>query len=326
MAFHDSALAALDSKPLFRSDIRSEAHELVAREFAEHTLRWRPGTPDAAMHKSALHDVNLYTLRYGPEVEVRARPFDDFVLVHTSLHGGMEIDCDGRKLWIREGRSAILAPKKDIQLRWSPRNRQMIVKVPRRLLDTAARRMDAGDAAMEPGFLLPQAFDEQWKLLVRTTLASAECAQPGMQWIAHMEHTLAAFILLHRPEQAGVPATAPDDAADARTGAGAIDAIVEYVDAHLCGPISLQDLTLATGLGIRTVNALCQRHFGMAPMELVRNRRLDAVRSRLLVDPHASVTVTALNFGFGHLGRFSAYYEARFKELPRQTQQACRRS
>ena len=339
MAFHDKALAALYSKPLFRSDTRAEAHDLVASEFAEHTLHWRPGTPDAAMHKSALDDISVYMLRYGPEVEVRAHPFDDFVLVHTSLHGGMEIDCDGRKLWIREGRSAVLAPRKNVQLRWSPRNRQMIVKVPRRLLDAAAHRAGIGAVALEPGFLLPQALDEQWKLLVQTTLASADQASPQRQWTSHLEQTIAAFIVLHKPGQECPPAPcmAPEYARDGHAGAGAvtgagtsasagaIDAIVGYIDRHLGAPISLQDLTLATGLGIRTVNALCHRHFGMTPMEVVRNRRLDAVHSRLLIDPHASVTETAMNFGFGHLGRFSAYYDARFKELPRQTQRACRR-
>lgn len=338
MAFHDKALAALYSKPLFRSDTRTETHDLVASEFAEHTLHWRPGTPDAAMHKSALNDINVYMLRYGPEVEVRAHPFDDFVLVHTSLHGGMEIDCDGRKLWIREGRSAVLAPRKNVQLRWSPKNRQMIVKVPRRLLAAAACRASAGGIApepalepvLEPGFLLPQALDEQWKLLIQTTLASTGHAQSQAQWTAHLEQAIAAFILLHRPAPEAVPGTDTDTVPDrgqcAAAGTGAIDAIAAYIDRHLCGPISLQDLTLATGLSIRTVNALCQRHFGMTPMEVVRNKRLDAVHSRLRVDPHASVTETAMNFGFGHLGRFSAHYEARFHELPRQTQRACRRN
>ncbi|HEX8604692.1 MAG TPA: helix-turn-helix domain-containing protein, partial [Pseudoduganella sp.] len=219
---------------------------------------------------------------------------------------------------------------------------QMIVKVPRRLLDAAACRAGAGETAFEPGFLLPQALDEQWKLLVQTALASIGHGQSPAQWTAHLEQAIAAFILLHKPSPEPMATPTPAMAADGGqpahdgkgtgkgtgmstgTGAAAIDAIAAYIDRHLCGPISLQDLTLATGLGVRSVNALCQRHFGMTPMELVRNKRLDAVHSRLRVDPHASVTATAMNFGFGHLGRFSAHYEARFKELPRQTQRACR--
>jgi len=32
-----------------------------------------------------------------------------------------------------------------------------------------------------------------------------------------------------------------------------------------------------------------------------------------------NVTAIALDHGFGHLGRFSAYYRQRFGELPRET-------
>ena len=55
-------------------------------------------------------------------------------------------------------------------------------------------------------------------------------------------------------------------------------------------------------------------------MELLRHRRLDAARARLRMQHDASITETAFEFGFGHLGRFSQYYFERFGELPRQTQ------
>ena len=57
----------------------------------------------------------------------------------------------------------------------------------------------------------------------------------------------------------------------------------------------------------------CHNH---SPMVLLRNRRLDAVRARLLQQPSPCVTDAALEFGFGHLGRFSSYYRERFGEAP----------
>lgn len=54
-------------------------------------------------------------------------------------------------------------------------------------------------------------------------------------------------------------------------------------------------------------------------MELLRNLRLDAARQRLLSGDLVSVTEVAFEYGFGHLGRFSSYYQMRFGELPRQT-------
>jgi transcriptional regulator GlxA family with amidase domain len=96
--------------------------------------------------------------------------------------------------------------------------------------------------------------------------------------------------------------------------------LLAYIDTKLCAPILVEDLARAAGVSGRALNALCHRHHGIPPMELLRNLRLDAARARLLTDASASITDTALAFGFGHLGRFSAYYFSRFQELPRDTQ------
>jgi transcriptional regulator GlxA family with amidase domain len=107
-------------------------------------------------------------------------------------------------------------------------------------------------------------------------------------------------------------------------GARRMEAVREYMHSRLCAPISLHDLARAGGVSVRTLNLLCHRHHGTTPMELLRNMRLDAVRARLLLQPEASVTAIALDFGFGHLGRFAAYYHDRFHELPRDTQRSHR--
>ena len=74
-------LAALYRNRLFHSDVRVEAHDHVSRELVDHVLRWKRGTPDAAMFKGELNQLKMYLLQYGAEVEVTPRPFDDFVLV-----------------------------------------------------------------------------------------------------------------------------------------------------------------------------------------------------------------------------------------------------
>ncbi|MFB9123776.1 AraC family transcriptional regulator [Paraburkholderia dipogonis] len=98
-----------------------------------------------------------------------------------------------------------------------------------------------------------------------------------------------------------------------------MDAVLAYIDSRLCAPISLEDLARAASMSSRALNILCHRHHGVPPMKLLRNLRLDAARARLLGDASASITDTALALGFGHLGRFSAYFFSRFQELPRDT-------
>jgi AraC-like DNA-binding protein len=273
--------------------------------------------------------VKIYALRYGPEVEVSARPFEEFSLVHTSLGAGAEIECDGQRLWVAEGRTAVLSPKQRIRLRWSPGNQQLIVRVPNSLLIEAGGG-EGDNAPLASGFLLPRALETQWELIAHSLLNLLSCPDTTMHasWVEHLERNLALFLLLHQPAGASplpLPLqdalhTQPSAPEPAVRSTRQMDAVIAYIESRLGAPVSLEDLARAAGMSNRSLNALCHRHFGCSPMELLRNARLDAVRSRLLLDPTASVTETALELGFGHLGRFAAYYAARFNELPSNTQ------
>lgn len=92
--------------------------------------------------------------------------------------------------------------------------------------------------------------------------------------------------------------------------------LVLYVQSRLGAPLSLEDLARAANLSARGVNLLCQRHYQLSPMELLREFRLEAVRARLLAEPALPIGEIAMLYGFGHLGRFSQYYKARFGVLP----------
>lgn len=324
------ALSALYRNCLFASDAHVDAHEHVANELADHVLRWKHGAPDSAMFKGELNHLRMYVLRYGAGVEVTPRPFDDFSLVHTSLSGGVEIECDGHTLSVAEGRTAVLAPKRRIRLRWLPGTQQLIVRVPNVLMELVASP-ERAEAGLVPGFMLPRSLGSQWDLIAQSLLniLSMPGDTPAKQdWVEHFERNLALFILAHQPDQPEdsmslqrppLPVL-PGNAGASSGGIKQLDAVLEYMDSRLCAPISLEDLARVAGVSYRTLNALCHRYYGATPMELLRNIRLDAVRARLLVDPTASITETALAFGFGHLGRFANYYHQRFMELPRDTQ------
>ena len=322
-----AVLSALYRNCVFRSDSRAEAHEHVARELSDHVLHWKQGAPDAALYKGELNQLRIYALRYGAQVEVTPRPFDGFTLVHTSLAGGAEFECDGQSIHVAEGRTAVLAPRQHCRLRWLPGTQQLIVRVPDALLLDVSGQQAEGKPGLAPG-LLPRTLGSQWDLITQSLLNILSMPDDGTLrpgWLAHFERNLALFLLEHPPDSRLIPdgrarASAPPEDRLQASGIRQMDALVEYVESRLCAPISLEDLARAAGVSYRTLNALCHRHHGMTPMELLRNMRLDAVRARLLTDATASITETALAFGFGHLGRFSAYYFSRFHELPRDTQ------
>lgn len=333
LAFEANPLAPLHRNRLFHSDERVVAHEAVSRELIEHVLRWRKGTPDAAMHKGQVDEIGLYLLQYGAEVDVTPRPFDGFTLVHTSLAGGAEVEVDGRRIDIVEGRSAVLAPRRSVRLRWYPGTRQFIVKVPNALLQRVAHGPADLELGLAPGFMIPGPLASQWELLSRcliNAVSARGAAGFDDAWLGHFERNVALFLLAHRPgapAALGAPAGGIADAAERLTADGGrrrIDAVVDYIDARLAAPIALEDLARAAGVSVRALNELCHRHFGITPMQLLRHRRLDAARQRLRMQPDASVTEVAIGVGFGHLGRFARYYQERFHELPRQTQTGAR--
>ena len=59
---------------------------------------------------------------------------------------------------------------------------------------------------------------------------------------------------------------------------------------------------------------------GVTPMQYLKELRLDRAHAELQGASHgAQVSGVALRWGFGHLGRFSADYHARFGENPSET-------
>jgi len=96
--------------------------------------------------------------------------------------------------------------------------------------------------------------------------------------------------------------------------------IDRYLDENRESLTGLQDLCLGTGFPLRTVEAIIRRHTGMPALVYLRRRRLAFVRAALLRPRQdATVTTTAIRYGFWHLGRFSNYYKNVYCELPSAT-------
>ena len=73
-------------------------------------------------------------------------------------------------------------------------------------------------------------------------------------------------------------------------------------------------------MSLRSLEAGFREWRQSTPTQYLRKIRLEAARAELLA-PSESTTVTsvALDKGFFHLARFSAYYSAAFDETPGQT-------
>ena len=304
-----------------------ESHSLVATELSDHHLRWQTGGVDTRLYKFDTPRLSLYSLRYGPEVGIFPTLYDRFSLVHFSLAGGIEVEADGVRRHVPQGRAVISSPRRDIRLRWSEGSEQLILRLPHPLLEDIARGMGRPElyAAFheDPGRMLTAQTADLWQNQLHAFVALEGARQRNRAlapWLAHLEQGLAMFLLLQGDTSGPAPAAPMPDGPRRRR----IDRLHDYAMAHLGQPVTLADLARAAALSERQLNTLCHAELGCSPMAWLRDLRLQAVRRALIADPGQDLADLAMQHGFFHLGRFSAFYRARFGELPSQTRRTAR--
>jgi len=107
----------------------------------------------------------------------------------------------------------------------------------------------------------------------------------------------------------------------ALSGAAIVRSVEDWVDGHSPETIQLADLCRALRLPRRTLQRAFTEVLGMGPARYLMLKRLTAVRAELRQsDPTAAtVTDTALRYGFWELGRFAREYRRTFGESPSET-------
>lgn len=314
-------LAQICREPVFTSRCAQETRRLMGEVLVEHELEWPQGGVDTAFYRGQVASCELYALRYGGQVEIRPQPFKDFVLVQMPLRGHASLESDGLSYSIGAGEVAILAPREYARVRWEEGCEQLILKMPLALID-AGRTQLADDLPtafqLPPVSRLQRPLATRWFRLVSELMEHLPECQAGVmpsRWLQHLEQSLPLFLLSHCSEpQASETVSRPSTRQ--------LQKIEACMHDHLGQNISLAELALASGVSIRSLNTLCQREFGQSTMDHLRSLRLDAARAHFMAHPDASVTAVALEFGFGHVGRFAGYYRQRFGELPKHTASA----
>ncbi len=102
------------------------------------------------------------------------------------------------------------------------------------------------------------------------------------------------------------------------------DIMCRFEDAlrnHPLSPRSVTEIGASINVPERTLRACCNAYLGMGPRRYLRLRQLQSVRRALhRTDPSLThISDIARQYGFGGLGRFSAFYREQFGELPSAT-------
>ena len=317
----------LDNYPLIRSRSADEARELVGRALSPHRLDVRSGELgfEARHNQIRLGQVSLNVLSYGAEVEIDPGERGDFYLIQLPLQGRARLRCDGQEAWVDSEVLSVLHPRARTCMLWSGDCSMIMLQVPSAVLRgrLPVRPHDGG----VPQFSFTQsrhnpAVAAWWQAVADMT---RNLHSHGQQWLRHpaayaaMEGFLLTGLDLLRPGAAG------DAEASIAHGAGArhLQRALDYIEAHAHESLTLDGIAAAACVSPRTLEAAFRRRYDQSPLAYARGIRLERVRAALKAAAAdgrpASVTDTALQHGFVHMGRFSAYYKQRFGCAPSAT-------
>jgi len=320
----------LDAYPLVRSRSADEARELVGRAFSPHHLDVRAGERsfEVRHNQIRLSQVALNVLSYGAEVEIDPGERGDFYLIQLPLQGRARLRCDDQEVWVDTDTLSVLRPHARTRMLWTGDCSMVLLQVPSVVLESrlAAGRIRGG--LPQFGFTHSRhdpAVAAWWQTVVDLT---RNLHSHGSQWLRHpaayaaMEGFLLTGLDLLQ-DGAGAASAAP--AGPPIEGRGLRRAL-DYIHAHSQESVALCDIASAACVSPRTLEAAFRRRFDLSPLAYARGVRLDRVHAALCAVARGrtdravgSVTDTALQHGFLHMGRFAAYYKRRFGCAPSAT-------
>jgi AraC-like DNA-binding protein len=302
-----------------------EARERVGRVFCEHKLAYLQPKHrlDLRQHVVRFGNLALSYISYGCNVSIDPGRLSTFFLVHFIRSGSCAIQIGGHELVGSAVTGAISSPTLPMRMRWDNECGHLVVKINRVALECHLSHL-VGDVVTRPIEFDP-------KLDVQKGLGSS--LQRLVEYVADEldrdNSLLGSPLSLTNIEQAlmtGLLAAQSSNYSTAlsrRSMAPAPRHVVraeDFIHAHPELPITIGDLTEASGVSARALYEGFRRFRGTTPMAMLRTVRLERVRRELQSAASTQgIADIAFKWGIAHLGRFAAEYRGRFGELPSET-------
>lgn len=215
---------------------------------------------------------------------------------------------------------------------WAAGTRVLCVRLDQSAVDAALARLTGGAPAVKASFELAMntrhGLGRTWveQLLV---LSRQPGGQDGLLANPLVSRPLAESLVngfLLAVEHTRSAAVAASAASVEPTRPATIQKAIELMETDPRAPLNVSELAASCGVSARALQLGFQRHVGMSPMSYLRDARLRRADAELraAVPPDDTVAGIARRWGFAHLGRFAAAYEARFGQPPGRTLRAPR--
>jgi AraC-like DNA-binding protein len=313
--------------PVVRTSRLDEARDAVTSVYLPHRLDSADGDRLAmTLNAAKAARFTLGYLVYGAKTQLDMPPTELTYHINLTTRGMTFASRSdgGRAVTAAETSGIILLPDQQNTVRWTGDAEQLILKVPRRRLEShlAGLLGRPVDAVVDFGFGLDLTTPHGSSLLSAVRFMARELDRPG--GIAEMplaREQLETFVLT---ELLSAASSSFSDELGSPAGAlprSRLKPVIEHMEVHADQALTPQELARVGCMSVRTLHATFQQELGISCMAYLRRLRLDHVRTDLLRLGHPDIRVTdvAMRWGFFHPSRFAQQYRQRFGELPSDT-------
>lgn len=313
-------LDGLRANRVFESQDVDDTRERISRIMQPHRLLPSgTGRGHSYMDFVKLGGSGLGAIAFGEAMRVDVEALDNYYLLMFCTSGQAQVHSMGRSIDVDGANGVLCAPGQPFHAMLSPDCEQLLM------------RIDPGALAAELGKHPPSRPSRvqlngpsltnwlQQLQLIGGSRDMLDAAQAHPRLAGQLERLLIGlFALGHFTNDADAYGAARSSGASASPGF--VKRADDFIRAHCRGPLTLQDITDAVDVPSRTLQQAFQQFKGAAPMQYLKQLRLELARQALLNGGTAvSVADIAMDCGFAHLGRFSLAYKALYGESPSET-------
>ncbi|AJC22878.1 AraC family transcriptional regulator [Pandoraea pulmonicola] len=278
----------------------------------------RRGRIAARLHHLPLGPLSLSRLRYGGDVTVvPARPDEDNFIISLPLGGKANFAYGAASTGLSRGHGTIVGPYHEFRLDIGASFDQLMLRLNRQRVESVCASM-LGTARLEPVHfdLALAAPPAPWLTLLETaaSLTALGNSQAYPRLLLQLEELLIETLLLTQPNSFSESL----NATPRRAPAAQIRRAMAYMLERIGEPIRLSDVARECGVSLRSMQLGFQRDLDVSPAQWLRAQRLERAYEALASATPGSVSVTdvALQWGFVHLGEFSAHFRRRYGKKP----------
>ncbi|WP_397473537.1 AraC family transcriptional regulator [Pusillimonas sp.] len=306
----------------FASRDADEVRHEVSQVFCDHDLR--VVGPSQSLNTELRFrrgkKVSYGRMLYGATVDIEPGKLNDFYLIQLPISGQENIHCGAQSVRSDPNMGTIISPALEFRMRHERSAEKLFIRVERAALEQQCAQyygqLPRGPLNFQPAIPLTVSATRSLKRLFDWQLTEASEGTLFDQPLVAAQFEEALMIAL----LSTLPHNQADTAQPCCIAPGFIKRAQAYIEHNAHLPLTASDIADHVGVSIRSLFAGYRKYRSTSPMQYLKEVRLDAARAQLSAPaPDTTVTQAALDWGFGHLGEFSAAYQRRFGELPSAT-------